>query len=81
MWALVELKEQAALGTLAQVKSSGLDPALAKTAEGAMGALRDAGGLPPEVKALRTELDKLTEESKELKQRLEKLESREPETE
>lgn len=79
MWALVELREPAAMGLLSAVKASGLDPGLAKTAEGALGSLRDATGLPPEVKALRTELDKLKEEAASLKQRLEKLESREPE--
>ncbi len=74
--ALGALGDTAAIGAVAAIKAGGGDPGLVKPAEGALNALRDAGGLPPEVKALREELDKVKEEAAELKAKVEKLEGR-----
>jgi aminopeptidase N len=71
---LKELRDSASVGMLGAFKSSALDQRLARQAERAIDALREAGGVPPEVKSLREELDKLKEESSKWKERIEKLE-------
>ena len=73
---LRELHDSAAIAALERFKDSALDQRLARSAEKAIEAIRESAGVPPEVKALREELDKLKEESGKWKERLEKLEGR-----
>jgi len=73
---LRELRDAAAVPVLTRFKDAMLDQRLARFAEKAIEAIREAEGVPPEVKALREELDKLKEESGKWKERLEKVESR-----
>ncbi|MCY3020413.1 MAG: M1 family aminopeptidase [Planctomycetota bacterium] len=73
---LRELRDPAAIPALTRFKESALDQRMARSAERAIEAIREGAGVPPEVKALREELDKLKEEAAKSKERLEKLESR-----
>jgi len=72
---LKELRDPAAIGVLTKFKESAADQRMARSAERAIEALREAAGVPPEVKALREELDKFKDEAAKLKERLEKLEA------
>src|SRR6185503_1350028 len=67
MRGLRDLRDPGAVGVLSRFKESALEQRLARNAEETAAALREAGGAPPELRALREELDKLKKESEKLK--------------
>ncbi|MCW8133484.1 MAG: HEAT repeat domain-containing protein [Planctomycetota bacterium] len=73
MRGLKDLRDPAAISALTKFKDSALDQRLARHAESTIAALRDAGGVPPEVKALREELEKLKKDAQAVKEKLEKV--------
>jgi aminopeptidase N len=76
--ALQELKAAKALPALDRLAQRELDGRVVRTAKLAAKAIRDAGDKGEEVKKLRDDVDKLADENRTLKDRLEKLESRLP---
>ena len=70
---LRQLRDPAAIAALTRFKNSALDQRLVRAAEEALRGLRDSAGIPPEMKALRGEVEKLKEESGKLKDQLAKL--------
>jgi len=74
--ALAELKETKAIGELSRTVDRDLDGRVVRTAREAMQRLRDGADKGEEVRKLREDLDKIVEENRVLKDRLDKLESR-----
>ncbi len=76
--ALQELKASKALPTLDRISQSALDGRTVRTARVAMKAIREGADKGDELKKLREEVDKLVDENRALRDRLDKLESRLP---
>ena len=74
--ALTELKANKALPALDRTAQRSLDTRVVRAAKIAARTIRDAGDKGDEVKKLREEVDKLTDENRGLKDRLDKLEAR-----
>jgi aminopeptidase N len=74
--ALQALKATKALPDLERVARTALDGRVVRAARVALRSIRESGGKDDEVKKLREELDKLSEENRGLKDRMEKIESR-----
>jgi aminopeptidase N len=75
---LEQLRDRAALPTLEALKDAALDGRIKRRIEETAAGLREAGGIPPEVKSLREELDKLKDETEKLKEQVQKLEAAKP---
>lgn len=76
--ALQELKAQKAVPALDRLAQRELDGRIVRTAKLAAKAIRESGDKGEEMKKMREEVDKLTDENRTLKDRLDKLESRLP---
>ena len=74
--ALQELKATKALPHLDRFAATGLDGRKVRTARLAAKGIRESGSKNDEVKKLREELDKLTDENRGLKDRLDKIEAK-----
>jgi hypothetical protein len=74
--ALEELKATKALPHLDRFAASGLDGRQVRTARLAAKAIRESGSSNEDVKKLREEVDKLTDENRSLKDRLDKIEAK-----
>jgi len=75
MRGLRDLRDPAAIAVLTRFKESALDQRLTRHAEDTIAALRDVAGVPPEVKALREELEKLKRDAQALKDKVTKVEA------
>lgn len=73
MRGLRDLRDPAAIAALNKFKDSALDQRLTRHAEETIAALRDVAGVPPEVKALREELEKMKKDAQAMKEKLEKV--------
>jgi aminopeptidase N len=76
--ALAELKASKALPELDRAAKTALDDRVVRSARVAAKKIREAGDKGDELKKLREEMDKLTDENRSLKDRLDKLEARLP---
>jgi aminopeptidase N len=76
--ALAELKASKALPELERAAKTALDDRVVRTARVAAKRIRESGDKGDELKKLREEVDKLTDENRGLKDRLDKLEARMP---
>jgi aminopeptidase N len=76
--ALQELKASKAVPHLERLAQTALDGRVVRTARLAVQAIRSGGDKGEEVKKLREEVDKLVDENRSLKDRLDKLEARLP---
>jgi aminopeptidase N len=76
--ALAELKATKALPDLDRAVQSALDGRVARTARIAAKKIRESGDKGEDVKKLREEMDKLTDENRTLKERLDAIEARLP---
>jgi len=76
--ALVELKETKAIAELERARARDLDGRVIRSAREAIQRLREGADKGDEVKKLRDDVEKIQEENRGLKDRLEKLESRLP---
>jgi len=75
---LSQLRDRASVATLDALKDAALDGRIKRRIEETANALREAGGVPPEVKSLREELDKLKTEAGKLKEQVQKLSAAKP---
>jgi aminopeptidase N len=73
--ALAELKEMKAVGELARTVDRDLDGRVIRSAREAMARLREGADKGEEIRKLREELDKLSEEHRSVKDRLDKIEA------
>jgi aminopeptidase N len=74
--ALAELKDAKAVAELERTRSRDLDGRVIRAAREAVRRIRDGADKGEEVKKLREDLDKLGEENRALKDRIEKIEAR-----
>jgi aminopeptidase N len=74
--ALADLKDTRALGELARTRDRDLDGRVVRAAREAAARIRDGADKSEELRQLRTDLDKLLEENRGLRDRLDRLEAR-----